>query len=390
MANNKKRRKPHSAVRNFAHHLRDNLTYYLIISLTLVAVVVTGVVLVADKGKVKETYIPSQTVLVTKTNIARDLEVTFIDVGQGDCILVKFPDGKNMLVDGGKSNTVVEKKIDEYLTVDGKKLKIDYCVATHPDADHVGSLDYVYANYSVGYSFRPYVKYSGEISLTDTFNLGEDRSCTSNDYKNYLTAVYNEKSGYEYFLNGSDFTNAVEIDGERYEYTVDFVMPYAESLKDYADIQTSNDFSAVIKISYRGKSILLCGDAESENIEKSLVNSYKNDFSVLQSDVLKVSHHGSKNATSQAFLNTVNPKYAVLSCGVANGYSHPDVSVLNRLASRSVVVMRTDLQGSVTVAISLDGSLSTYYETDANDRYLMLDGAGISDIADIVEGNKAA
>ena len=385
----KKREKPkklHSDRRNFLYKLKDNLLSYFLIAACVIGVFVTGIVLRCNKGKIKETYIPSENPCTTTVENLDDLEIVFIDVGQGDSVLVKFPDGKNMLVDGGKNYASVEEKLDKYLTVDGKKLKIDYCVATHPDADHIGSLDYVYKNYEVGYSFRPFVKYKTDDSFLTGFNAGVELDC-SEVYAEYLAAVKEENCGYEFFTDKSDFVNYVVYNDVTYSYKIDFLMPYATTTDGYKNFKDTNDFSAVVKIEYGGKSVLLCGDINSENIEKSLINSYKTTFD-LRCDVLKIAHHGSAESSSPAFMAAVKPTSAILSCGVGNYYGHPANRVVTYLKNHSIDVYRTDLQGSVDCKISADGEIEFSYEFHDNDGYLFFDGSNVAENDYIVNENK--
>lgn len=381
------KKKVHSPVRNAINWLRANFVACFIIAFCVTAVLVVGIVINGKKGKIEENYVPSERVITTTVKELKDLEVVFIDVGQGDCILIKFPDGKNMLIDGGQSLQSVENKIDEALTVGDKKLTIDYCVATHPDADHVGSLDYVYKNYAVNYSFRPYVKCKTDDQYLYGFNLGKTLDCDKT-YAEYLAAVKDEKTGYEFFTDASDFTNEIICDDKKYSYTVDFLMPYAKTLDDYKSFTDSNDFSAVIKVTCYGKSILFCGDIETENIENSLINSYKMNLSAIKSDVIKIAHHGSDGSSSPRFLNAVLPEYAVLSCGLGNGYGHPSLNTLNRINVSGARIYRTDLQGAVVCKVSSDGKIKFSVECDKNDEFLLCDGETVKNNKDLIYYNK--
>ena len=130
----------------------SNLIYF---SVVIAVVFVIGFIGIKDKlidGKMAERE------AVTVDSLS-PLAVTFIDIGQGDAIFINLPDGKNMLIDFGEGD---KSAVDEYLKTDGKPCTIDYLVATHPDSDHIGNLPYVYQNYEVKYSYRPYV-YSGYV-----------------------------------------------------------------------------------------------------------------------------------------------------------------------------------------------------------------------------------
>ena len=381
------KKKVHSPVRNALLWLKTNFVACFIIAFCVVAALVTGIVINGKKGKTEKSYAPSERIISTSVSELKDLEVVFIDVGQGDCILVKFPDGKNMLIDGGRNFATVKTKIDEALTEGGKKLKIDYCVATHPDADHVGSLDYVYKNYEVGYSFRPYVKCETDDSYLSGFNTGVKLDC-DDEYAAYLAAVKEEGTGYEFFTDLSDFTNEIVYNGKSYEYKVDFLMPYAKTTEGFKSFKDANDFSAIIRITCYGKSVLFCGDAETENIENLLMNSYKINLSELKTDVMKIAHHGGAYSTSPNFLNAVMPTYAVLSCGVANNYGHPARTTLNKLTTAGAKIYRTDLQGSATCCINAEGVIKFSVECDKNDEFLYADGETIKSNQYLINANK--
>lgn len=349
-----KRKKLHSPIRNLLYKIGRNRFFYAGVAAVATASFVVGIYINKNAGK--RQYLPSSTKnSTTVVETLRDFEVYFIDVGQGDATLIKFPDGKNMLVDGGRNDKETEEKLDEYLTENGKKLTIDYCVATHSDADHVGSLDYVYRNYKVLNSFRPYIRANTD-KFSGGFNVGRKlKDDPADAYTDYLTAVYNENSYWEFFDDGSDFTNTA-LCGDEWEYSVEFLLPYAEDHEDYKDerkFADANDFSAVIKITCFGESVLLTGDIDNEK-ESEIVEAYKSDILKLSCGTLKVAHHGSETSTSAAFIDAVKPDRAIISCGVDNKYGHPSSGVIERLAGDNVMVYRTDLQGTVKLSVSSD------------------------------------
>lgn len=353
-----KRKKLHSPIRNLFYKIGRNRFFYAGVAAVATASFVVGIYINKNSGK--RQYAPSSTKNSTAVvETLGDFEVYFIDVGQGDATFIKFPDGKNMLVDGGGNGKATEEKLDEYLTEKGKKLTIDYCVATHSDADHVGSLDYVYKNYKVLNSFRPYIRANTD-KLSGGFNVGRKfEDDTADAYTDYLTAVYNEKSYWEFFDDGSDFTNTVNYGCDEYKYSVEFLLPYAEDHEDYKDerkFADANDFSAVIKITCFGESVLLTGDIDNEK-ESEIVESYKSDILKLSCGTLKVAHHGSETSTSAAFIDAVKPGRAIISCGVDNKYGHPSSGVIERLAGDNVIVYRTDLQGTVKLSVSSAGKI---------------------------------
>lgn len=233
------------------------------------------------------------------------LVVRFIDVGQGDCTLITCG-GQSLLVDGGPSDS--SSKIYSIL----KRLEIsniDYVVATHPDADHIGGLSGALTASTCGAFYC-----STQASDTKTF-------------ESLLARV--ERQG---------FSVQVPAAGDSFALggaTVTFVGPVAH------DPESENNNSLVLRVVFGSTSFLLTGDAEEEE-ERSLVAARVD----LRADVLKVAHHGSSSSSTTAFLRKVNPSYAVISVG-ENNYGHPTSATIGRLESVGAQILRTDESGSV-------------------------------------------
>ena len=344
----------------------------------------------------------SVSVNYSEVDNVRDLKVYFIDIGQGDCIFIELPDGKNMLIDTGEKRNAGKAKIDKYLRDEkGNKVTIDYCVATHPDSDHIGLMPYVYEQYDVLKSYRPYV-YSENKSasaLPYELNKGIKIKNSSNIYYDYITNVNAEQTYWEFFKDDSDFSNGFTgKDGEIYEYTVNFVMPYADNLNDYQYFTTPNDFSAVIMLEYADRKILFTGDIEYETGKKGAEQSFIREFSTSNSamvdcDVLKVAHHGSDSSTSPEFLSLVKPEYSVISCGLSNKHRHPLKSTLDNLVNCGSEIYRTDLQGTIILTIDSKGIMTFEKQTDKYKELIFEDGDTIKqyeiDHADEIEKFKA-
>lgn len=344
----------------------------------------------------------SVSVNYSEVDNVRDLKVYFIDIGQGDCIFIELPDGKNMLIDTGEKRNAGKAKIDKYLRDEkGNKVTIDYCVATHPDSDHIGLMPYVYEQYDVLKSYRPYV-YSENKSasaLPYELNKGIKIKNSSNIYYDYITNVNAEQTYWEFFKDDSDFSNGFTgKDGEIYEYTVNFVMPYADNLNDYQYFTTPNDFSAVIMLEYADRKILFTGDIEYETGKKGAEQSFIREFStsnpaMVDCDVLKVAHHGSDSSTSPEFLSLVKPEYSVISCGLSNKHRHPLKSTLDNLVNCGSEIYRTDLQGTIILTIDSKGIMTFEKQTDKYDGKVLDDGDTIKqyeiDHADEIEKFKA-
>jgi competence protein ComEC len=245
---------------------------------------------------------------------SKALEVDFLDVGQGDAILIKTPDHQKILIDGGPSNAVVEK-LGENLPFYDKK--IDLIILTHPHADHLDGLIEVLKRYEVG-----------KILSTGVVH-------TTPDYLVWLEEIKKHNVPMEIAVAGQtiDFGNNLKM--EIFYPKEDLTGKSAENL---------NNTSIVAKLIFGQTSFLFTGDAETEE-EEELIGSGLD----LKADVLKVAHHGSKNATSQNFLEKVQPKFAVISVGAGNQFGHPNAMTVKRLENIGAEVLRTDKDGDVKI-----------------------------------------
>jgi len=245
--------------------------------------------------------------LLTGCDKNKDFCIHVIDVGQADSILITTPSSKNMLIDGGDEDSA--KIIKSYLK--NKKVKnLDVVIATHPDSDHIGSLDYIIDNFDVEKIYMPNQTTDSEcyINLID--------SCNKKNLKvNYLSK--------DDSFNLDDSTNI-----------------YVLSPSYITDNNNSN--SIVLNISYKNNNFLFTGDCEESN-EMDMINSYN----LENIDFLKVAHHGSYTASSLAFLEETTPDIAVISCGYKNSYGHPHKSTLDNLESVDAKIFRTDQNGSM-------------------------------------------
>ena len=243
------------------------------------------------------------------------LVVHVLNVGQGDSIFVQLPNGETMLIDGGESES--SSSILSYL----EKLnvtQIDYLVATHPHADHIGGLPVIIDTLAIESIYMPRVSH------------------TTQTFERLLSAIENKGMQIDTAKAGVSIIALTELQ-------VEIVAPVRDS---YAEL---NDYSAVIKITYGDTSFLLMGDAEAPSEGQITAD--------VDADVLKVGHHGSSSSTSQAFLNKVTPTYAAISVGAGNSYGHPTDEVLSRLNEAKAKVYRTDLSG--TIIFTSDGKVIT-------------------------------
>ena len=272
-----------------------------------------------------------------------ELRVHFIDVGQGDATVIELPDGKIMLVDGGNGTGEATNSLMRYLNA-LKVKKIDYLLATHADTDHCGGLDTVVSYKEVERAFLPFTAPTAD-----------------SEYASFYMALKEAGCSYTYSSRRIDLS---VTDGET-PYTLAFVYPYAfdaESSDDLngADATGGNETSAMVWLDYKGASVLLTGDAPKEVEELLIMEAElglqgKFAYDLKSTEILKVSHHGSSDATSLEFLEHLGVKDAVISCGENNPYSHPHKETLDALTLAGVKTKRTDQDGSVIVTVHADG-----------------------------------
>ncbi|KLE16708.1 competence protein [Clostridium sp. C8] len=248
----------------------------------------------------------------TNKNIVSDnikgMNVHFIDVGQGDSILIQV-NSKNLLIDSGPSAS--KDKLVKYLN-SLKISKFDYIIATHPHEDHIGNMSYIIDNFEVLNFYAPKVN-----SNTKAFETMVE-SLVIKDLKIKVLKP-----------------NIKSIDlGENTK--VDVFSPISN------EYENLNNFSSIIRISYGNNSFLFTGDSEELSEKEVLSKGYD-----LKSDVLKIGHHGSSSSTSKRFLDAVDPYIAVISAGKDNSYGHPSQEVLSRL--KDLTIYRTDLNGNILI-----------------------------------------
>lgn len=239
---------------------------------------------------------------------SNELKVHFFDVGQGDAIFLELPDKRQILIDGGPNDKVLEKLNDVMPFWDRS---IDIMVATHADADHLTGLVPVLAHYNVGA-----IIWNGLAAQTKTFQ----------EFKEAM-----DSEGAE-VLVGRCCMRFIVSDVAFFEVLYPFT-----GGSDPPLFRRQNNYSLVIRFVYGKDSFLFTGDIERQ-VEYQIVQQKFN----LKSDVLKIPHHGSKTSSSELFLAAVQPKVAVISVGGRNTYGHPHEAVLQRLEDYDIEVRRTD------------------------------------------------
>lgn len=245
----------------------------------------------------------------------KTMKVHYIDVGQGDSILIQVND-KNMLIDCGPRDG--KDKLFSYLESQNIT-KLDYIVATHPHEDHIGNMADVIRKYDVGKFYAPKVEHT-----TKTFEKMIEALVKKN------LKITTIKAG----------TNSIDL-GENTKVSV--VAPNKDTYDDL------NNYSPIIKIEYGNNSFLFTGDAESKSEKEVLKKGYD-----VKADVLKLGHHGSSTSTSKEFFEAVNPSIGVISLASDNKYGHPHKETLNLLKDKKTRVYRTDVDG--TIVLSSDGN----------------------------------
>jgi competence protein ComEC len=239
------------------------------------------------------------------------LSVSFLDVGQGDAILIETPDGLEVLVDGGRDASVLRTLAKERSFFDRE---IDVIVSTHPDLDHVGGLIDVLKRYRVK-------------QIIQTENEHDTPAAAA-----FTAAAKQEQA--EIIL--ADVGQVISIGAS----TTLYIFSPAGDEREWE----SNTASIVMKVVYGNSSFMLTGDAPAE-IENYLVETYGTQ---LDSDVLKLGHHGSKTSSSESFLDAVTPQFAIVSAGIDNRYGHPHQEVMERVFGRDITTFHTGTDGTVT------------------------------------------
>ncbi|WP_100013305.1 ComEC/Rec2 family competence protein [Lentibacillus sediminis] len=236
------------------------------------------------------------------------MQVHFIDVGQGDSILIETPADKTILIDGGPPDA--GKTVVNYLeSLDIET--IDLLIATHPDVDHIGGLPRVMKSFNV----RQVID-SGKLHTTYT-------------YTKYINEIWNREI-------------PVEIANENETIKIDPLLEM-KILNSYDKRKNNNQSSIVLKITYGEIDFLLMGDVEMEQ-EHELMGEHN-----VQAEILKIAHHGSNTSTSRKFLQKVNPQIAMLTYSVENDYGHPVNRVIENLHKQGSSIYSTAAFGNVVL-----------------------------------------
>ncbi len=243
--------------------------------------------------------------------IPKTLKLVFLDVGQGDAVYIQTPLGKNILIDTGPPQEALSDRL--YEVMDSFDRNFDLVIMTHPDIDHIGNMPKILKNYRV-----ERIVYSGLDSGAELYEI------VALGVQKQKIPIFTAHAGQRIVLEPGVY--------------LDILSPHINmrSLE-------SNDYSVVARLSYKNNSALLTGDA-TKYIESDIVGAYGD---VITSDILKLGHHGSDTSTSDLFLDTVLPLYAIVSAGCDNRFGHPHTEVLVRVMKRNISLLDTCDHGNI-------------------------------------------
>ena len=233
--------------------------------------------------------------------------VHIIDVGQGDSIFIQTLEDKRILIDAGDEEA--EHTIYSYLKRRGVK-KIDVLIATHPDTDHIGSMDYIIDKFKISHFYMPEAKTDSEA------------------FYNLLDSCKDKNLKIEYLTKG----DVLKIDSST---SIEILSP--------STITDKNNLNSIVSLlNYKGYEFLFTGDAEKENESEILSSCNLPDI-----EFLKAGHHGSSSSSTDEFIAKLKPEAVAISCGYNNDYGHPHRSVLDTFRENGSVVYRTDKNGTL-------------------------------------------
>ncbi len=293
------------------------------------------------------------------------LKIHFVDVGQGDAIYIQFPDGKDMLIDAGDKKSENTESLLTYLDDYGSVQNgIDYLMLTHVDADHVGGMDNVLETYSISTIYMP--------------NIGIVESDPELGYWGNASQAYEDFYGLAKSEGAEIIYNQGQHKIEGTNYKIDIYCPdesyYENFVGEISDGPTKNDMSPVCVIEYAGVRTLLSGDLNDETSKEEYAWSEelfieKTGLSLMDCNVIKAGHHGSKGSTSKALLEFTKPEHIIISVGEGNSYEHPNTALLDRINEYNSELMdniyRTDEKGHILMNIGANGEYNFQWEKSA-------------------------
>lgn len=286
--------------------------------------------------------------------------VNYLDVGNGDAILIKFDDGKTMLIDCGEKNDRNFKTLTRYLNAYSDTC-IDYLILTHPDSDHVGNAADILENYLVKTAYIPYLL---EPQNFEPYRFAYEK-LQENQTANQTKIIY---SATDLIIYGENYYLAF-LSPDRWDSPAGSAYDDVNSA-EFPSANARNNVSPITYLDYRGVRFIFTGDAgvsqekvALNNVGAGLINRIlskkgKAPINLTDIDFLKVSHHGSSDASGAEFLQRITAKNAVVSVGGDNRYGHPDKAVLSRIAAANedCKIYLTSEYGTVSVLVDGNGT----------------------------------
>lgn len=302
-----------------------------------------------------------------------ELKVHYIDVGQGDCIYIQFPDGKDMLIDCGNKSSGFNFKTDvlDYINPINTDKTLDYLMLTHCDEDHVDSLDLIVEEYQVNNIYMPNVlatptnaKLKEKVDALDTSMFTDPDTISTACYAEFFIAALTEPNcTVKLNVDPDDDHQSIQIIEET--YSLIFYCPTQETW-DKHKLNSAHDKNAISPIgilTYNNKRIVLTGDSNEEDWSEG---AFIKRAGKIDCDVLKVGHHGSETSTTSALLNNITCEYAVISCNYyGNTFGHPRQAAIDRMVALNMTIYRTDLNGNIVTIVDKNGNITFSTEHSA-------------------------
>ena len=342
--------------RKIKKHTASKIIIAVVVILLIVAIALGIFYAVAPEefNALKEKLFPSEPSSPgTQPTLEGTLEMTVIDIGQGDCIFLQFPDGQTMIMDAGSEfgSTNEYDQLTAHLTLRGID-SLDYVFITHSDYDHIRYMQDIFEDYEVKNIYMPRVADDMSATWTKTVAAIEKETWTNESGETVDSEIYYTVG--DFVIQGEDWTMNC------HSYLEDDY----PSVKESSSAEVKNAVSPVCFLEYADRTIVLTGDSNERNEE------YLLERGVLDkdADVLKVGHHGSRTSSLQEFLNAVDCEYAIVSYGEGNTYKHPHSELMSRLEDYTDVrpdndyngykyVYETPKDGNVSVFVDGNGTL---------------------------------
>jgi len=315
------------------------------------------------------------------TNLAQgenDLKIHFLDVGQGDCIYIQFPDGKDMIIDCGNKSSGYNFETDTlaYLNNINTDGTINYLMLTHCDEDHVEFLDNIIEEYQINNIYMPNVlaapgtgstqkaALQTQIDALDTTMFTDTDTINSVMYAEFFVAALTEPNcNVVLNIDKDNSSNTIKIIEETYQLIFYCPTQATWNSKHLSSAHDKNAISPIGILTYNNRKIVLTGDANEEDWSEG---AFVDRVGSIDCDVLKVGHHGSETSTSTELLNAITCEYAVISCNYyGNTFGHPRQATIDRLVAKNMTIYRTDLNGNIILTIDGKGDISFTTENSA-------------------------